>query len=567
MHASFLILVTLFVSTHAVARADQVDARVEYVVDGEPVVPGRARGTVAIARMPEGFVPEEGPLAWQVVYGAYCTGVLIHPQVVLTAAHCLEDCRAETLMRDDGELSTVEVCRDDPISADQVYVLAGWRTDEDLWRAEAAGVSDLRVPEEYLPTPRWWEAVSSDATGVTADVNDIALLRLDAPITVVDPVPILLDDHALVSAPAIVIGYGRQAPPPEPPLFEEDLLNQEAYVSRLNETSATIEAVTEEGILTANPEETGSACFGDSGGPLYVFRGGQPFVAGVLSRFRGDTEVPACLSGLVYTSIPGRVDWILEHAPEAAPSYFTGGGCSASNAGTGAATPLSGVPAFLVALLLLGVARKRPEVALALLVLVGCGADSATSLCTGERDPLGWYCGEDARQAYDLETAVELARAEVADLEGAILWGVFAAELTPDGESQFWHVTFHVPETNQARTLVVSEEGAADAGYSFWNGESCVATAPLRPFDSRRIAHDAVPRFEADLGRLALGSEHLLAFYQDHPCAAYGLQHMRNVVRLQLLDYEWRFHMVAYDDDGQFLGAIGPCWGPGMCEW
>ena len=45
------------------------------------------------------------------------------------------------------------------------------------------------------------------------------------------------------------------------------------------------------------------------------------------------------------------------------------------------------------------------------------------------------------------------------------------------------------------------------------------------------------------------------------------VQHMRNVVRLQLLDYEWRFHMIAYDDDGRFLGAIGPCWGPEMCEW
>lgn len=92
-------------------------------------------------------------------------------------------------------------------------------------------------------------------------------------------------------------------------------------------------------------------------------------------------------------------------------------------------------------------------------------------------------------------------------------------------------------------------------------------TAPLRPLDSRRIGQDAVRRFEAELGTLALGSKHTLAFFQDHPCAHFVVQHMRNVVRLQLLDYEWRFHMIAYDDDGRFLGAIGPCWGPEMCEW
>ena len=111
------------------------------------------------------------------------------------------------------------------------------------------------------------------------------------------------------------------------------------------------------------------------------------------------------------------------------------------------------------------------------------------------------------------------------------------------------------------------EAGAFRAQYTFWNGDRCVPTEPLRPLDSRSVTHDAVGRFEAELGTLSLASEHMLGFLQDHPCALPGLQHMRNVVRLRLLDYEWRYHMIAYDDDGRFLGAIGPCWGPETCEW
>ena len=563
-----LIHTSLLVASVAIAHADDVDSRREYIVNGEPAGPGDIRGTVAVALLreeqaEEGFAPES------LFSGAWCSGVLIAPNVVLTAGHCVEQCFRDTCTDFNGAQYDCYKCSTELIPADRVYIAAGSRTLDDLWHAEVVPVRELFVPEQYRLSAYWnldlgqceqLEPNQSgcEEAGLSPDIHDIAVLRLDAPITVLRPVRLLPSTDDLAGSEGLAIGYGDRTTP-----GSDELLTQDRYLSILQQTATPIEQVTEQEILTAAGENQSGVCFGDSGGPLYVQRGNDVFVAGVASRFRADTGSPYCEIGAIYTSVPAHADWIFEKAPEASRLTLSGGGGCATVAGTASAWGPLLIGLLLVLLALR--ARRRKVVLAAPFVLVagaliGCGSSSASdvSFCNETRDPYGIFCNPDTERI-DLQAAEAIARSEVPG--DALLLRLSSSSdglLDPDGHAdswrftyylsrrrmlpvaEFWYITVYPNEQTFVETFVTDAAGS---------GLTCIPTAPIPVLDSRQLTHEAIRFMESQGTTVRLGDGGNLFIVQDHICRIGDA--LRNIILYR--------RMAAYfDDEGGFFKLDDP---------
>lgn len=218
-----------------------------------------------------------------------CGGVLIAPDVVLTAAHCT-------------------------ITADEV--LAG---DPDL-RTDVA----RRALGEVRRHPSW-----RDDNGL-----DVAVISLDRPLSDIPLAPLNLGcDIALPEDDDAVNVYGWGATTAEGTGGSDRLL-----VARLRITDAR--CTTTDGCRDGVPDgselfaigDAQDACIGDSGGPLVDDEGR---VIGLVAR--GATTGPACGEGGVYTRVDAIEAWLLEQLGELPGQDRCGGGCGcASGGGTGA---------------------------------------------------------------------------------------------------------------------------------------------------------------------------------------------------------------------------------------
>ena len=227
-----------------------------------------------------------------------CTGTLIAPDVVLTAGHC-----------------------DDGITAVTV--------DAVDYRAEDA----VRVAvREVVAYPDWeW-------------TYDLALVFLEEPVDVI-PRTIAQDcviDQALsAGAQVAVVGYGAV----DVWGYDYRTTLQQAATSVMDPDCTDLslgcmEEVSPSGELTAGGDGV-DACFGDSGGPLYLLTDEGAFLVGVTSRGY-DTSYLPCSEGGIYVRPDAVMDWIEETigyalaAPECAGSGAADGedeACPSGDAG------------------------------------------------------------------------------------------------------------------------------------------------------------------------------------------------------------------------------------------
>ena len=170
----------------------------------------------------------------------FCSGTLVAPDVVLTAAHCLN------------------VGRRKPVTMSPDAVAIGFGQNPTTATAD----------REFYPVSETWMHPAYNATALT---DDIAMLRLALPNNDVTPVPFLpaaLGFSAADEGMALdFAGYGQD---------EDGNYNEKLhFVGELDHIQSAGQ------IYYLQPD--GGPCFGDSGGPAFVNRNGTTYVAGMTS--------------------------------------------------------------------------------------------------------------------------------------------------------------------------------------------------------------------------------------------------------------------------------------------
>lgn len=291
-----------------------LDTEEAHVIGGALTQPGEFPGVGALMYDFGGGSPMQG-----------CTGTLIAPNAVLTAAHCV-----------DPDLTGPTT--------------PGFSLDLDTTTGNATTVPGLMAYKH--------ESFSIDVEPIEglAEFFDIGVVILSQPITSVAPVKMPRPEHgaALVAGLDLaIVGYGRTSN-----ATQDTGVMYDAMTKLISFNATEIQV----GMGSPQPQN----CQGDSGGPGLAEVGGERRVVGVVSRSFSGFE---CTMGGVDTRVDAYLAWIHGKVPEGIPCGSglaeacegeeppgDEGGCCSTGGSGGAGAGLLGL---LVGVALVGRRRRR----------------------------------------------------------------------------------------------------------------------------------------------------------------------------------------------------------------
>jgi len=290
----------------------------------DPTLGGTTEYVIGGTVTPEGDYPAVGALVYS--FGAQslagCTGTLIAPTVVLTAAHCLDPAVTQGLM---------------PTAF--------------TFKHDTTGSTTPSIPIASSVKHEDFD-INAGADASLFAFHDVGVVFLAQPVTDVEPMKMPTPTEAMslaIGTDLELVGYGRTS--------DEDPNSTGVMFDARTKVIDLIDSEMRVSMGTPDPQN----CHGDSGGPALATLGGGQRVVGIVSR---SFESNACDNGGVDTRVDAYLTWIhgkvatgipcgsgLSPACDDGEADDDSGCCSTGGAGSG-----SLLAGFAVAALL---ARRR----------------------------------------------------------------------------------------------------------------------------------------------------------------------------------------------------------------